>query len=220
LVYTQRGSSSISHFNKTNLLFALPMPLCSSFFFHYLPFPLGSSFPLPLSLFLSLFFTFPFLSLFSQPSKMKEPEALEQVVKHCYHCKSSNNRFAYFNNSNIGQPRYKCMDCLKFFTFGSESNCPKGRKYSKKRGVDPEDIRDLPRQCPNASCGETKDTPFRYYNNDSKMQTMLQMLALQAIIPHEDHHQWHKKIPCPQQASRSKDQIHQASKDHQKKQLP
>jgi hypothetical protein len=113
---------------------------------------------------------------------MKEPEALKEVVKYCYYCNSSNNRFAYFNNSDEGQPRYRCHDCSKLFTFGSESNRPKGRKYGKKKGVDPEEIRDLPRQCPNPSCEKTKDTPFKYYNNNCKTQLCFKCLSCKQLF--------------------------------------
>jgi hypothetical protein len=113
---------------------------------------------------------------------MKEPEALKQVVKYCYYCNSSNNRFAYFNNSDEGQPRYRCHDCSKLFTFGSESNRPRGRKYGKKKGVDPEEIRDLPRQCPNPSCEKTKDTPFKYYNNNCKTQLCFKCLSCNQLF--------------------------------------
>jgi transposase-like protein len=113
---------------------------------------------------------------------MKEPEALKEVVKYCYYCNSSNNRFAYFNNSDEGQPRYRCHDCSKLFTFGSESNRPKGRKYGKKKGVDPEEIRVLPRQCPNPSCEKTMDTPFKYYNNNCKTQLCFKCLSCKQLF--------------------------------------
>jgi hypothetical protein len=113
---------------------------------------------------------------------MKELEALKQVMKYCYHCNSSNNRFAYFNNSDEGQPRYRCQDCSKLFTFGSESNRPRGRKYGKKKGVDPEEIQDLPRQCPNPSCEKTMNTPFRYYNNNCKTQLCFKCLSCKQLF--------------------------------------
>jgi hypothetical protein len=102
---------------------------------------------------------------------------LKHAVKYYYHCNSSNNQFAYFKNSDKGQPCFKYKDCLLFFTFGLESNCPRGRKHGKKKVVDPEDIWDLPQQCPKASC-----VPFKYYNHKSKIQPCFKCLHYKQLF--------------------------------------
>jgi hypothetical protein len=114
------------------------------------------------------------------------------------------------------------MDCLNFFTFGLESNRPKGRKYGKKKGVDPKDIQDLPRQCPNASCGKTKDTSFKYYNNNSNTQPCFKCLScnqlfhMRIIINGIERYLVHNKPRAPRTKSIKSPKIPKGRNCHRK----
>lgn len=52
--------------------------------------------------------------------KAMEPEHLIGVVKPCPSCKKPKTRFKYFNNKNLNQPRYECLDCHCYFTYKSD----------------------------------------------------------------------------------------------------
>lgn len=54
--------------------------------------------------------------------KAMEPEHLVGVVKPCPSCKKTKTRFKYFNNKNMKQPRYECLDCHQYFTYKTEFN--------------------------------------------------------------------------------------------------
>ncbi|KAG0562327.1 hypothetical protein KC19_9G137400 [Ceratodon purpureus] len=49
--------------------------------------------------------------------KAMEPEHLVGVIKPCPQCKKLKTRFKYFNNKNLNQPRYECLDCHCYFTY-------------------------------------------------------------------------------------------------------
>jgi transposase-like protein len=49
--------------------------------------------------------------------KAMEPEHLVGVIKPCPSCKKLKTRFKYFNNKNLNQPRYECLDCHCYFTY-------------------------------------------------------------------------------------------------------
>ena len=49
--------------------------------------------------------------------KAMEPEHLIGVDKPCPSCKKTKTRFKYFNNKNLNQPRYECLDCHSYFTY-------------------------------------------------------------------------------------------------------
>lgn len=52
--------------------------------------------------------------------KAIEPEHLVGIPKPCPSCKKLKTRFKYFNNKNVNQPRYECLDCHCYFTYKSE----------------------------------------------------------------------------------------------------
>lgn len=52
--------------------------------------------------------------------KAMEPEHLIGILKPCPSCKKLKTRFKYFNNKNLNQPRYECLDCHCYFTYKSE----------------------------------------------------------------------------------------------------
>lgn len=52
--------------------------------------------------------------------KAMEPEHLVGIPKPCPSCKKLKTRFKYFNNKNLNQPRYECLDCHSYFTYKSE----------------------------------------------------------------------------------------------------
>jgi len=52
--------------------------------------------------------------------KAMEPEHLVGILKPCPSCKKLKTRFKYFNNKNLNQPRYECLDCHCYFTYKSE----------------------------------------------------------------------------------------------------
>lgn len=54
--------------------------------------------------------------------KAMEPEHLVGILKPCPSCKKPKTRFKYFNNKNLNQPRYECLDCHCYFTYKSEFN--------------------------------------------------------------------------------------------------
>ena len=52
-----------------------------------------------------------------RPRSIFEPDHLCGVEKICPNCGSTKNEFQYFNNNSVLQPRYKCLDCTKKFTY-------------------------------------------------------------------------------------------------------
>jgi hypothetical protein len=66
------------------------------------------------------------------------------------------------------QPRYKCLDCKKYFTWGLH-NRPKPRHYKKERNKDPPELLSLPTQC--AHCSIVNEANFKYNDNKTSCDT-------------------------------------------------
>lgn len=107
-------------------------------------------------------------------------EPLEHVnrEKKCPRCNSINNcRFKYLNNHKSDQPRYECLACKAMFGIVPH-NRPAGRTYAKARNQDPEELRNLDKQCP--FCLTINNARFKYYNNHRvKREQQPRFLCLQ-----------------------------------------
>lgn len=57
-------------------------------------------------------------------TRPQEPAHLVGKEKPCQHCQSVATSFKYFSNKNLNQPRYRCSNCKKDFTYD-------GKKYKK-----------------------------------------------------------------------------------------
>ena len=57
-------------------------------------------------------------------TRPQEPAHLVGKEKPCQHCQSVDTSFKYFSNKNPNQPRYRCSNCKKDFTYD-------GKKYKK-----------------------------------------------------------------------------------------
>ena len=63
-------------------------------------------------------------SKLGSPTRPQEPAHLVGKEKPCQHCGSVATSFKYFSNKNPNQPRYRCSNCKKDFTYD-------GKKYKK-----------------------------------------------------------------------------------------
>lgn len=98
-----------------------------------------------------------------------EPEKFVNQEKICPYCNSKDAKFKFLNNGNENQPRYKCLSCKQFYT-NVQHGRPRGRKYQKKRNIDPPEWQGVDRTCKNPECGAQNNSRFLYYNNNNKNQ--------------------------------------------------
>lgn len=108
-----------------------------------------------------------------------EPPIYVDVIKTCPFCESTNAMFKFLNNKSIEQPRYKCLECTKFFTHNPNSRRrkhPQGylKAAQKNRPVSQVHVQDLHDNasvvCPHPECGKVGASKFLYYNNDKVTQ--------------------------------------------------
>lgn len=103
-----------------------------------------------------------------------EPIEFVNQLKTCPYCDSHECRFLFLNNGKANQPRYQCLTCKEKHTHvdpqKGTNGRPRGRKYRKKKHIDPLEWQGVDRTCTIPSCGVQNNASFLYYNNQNKSQ--------------------------------------------------
>lgn len=109
-----------------------------------------------------------------RPKTAMEPAVYVGVTKTCPFCSSVEVEYKFLNNNKIEQPRYRCVECKKLFTYNPGSRRkrhPQGYLKIASNDVASQGLPDNATvMCLNPSCGKVGTSRFLFYNNGKVTQ--------------------------------------------------
>ena len=109
-----------------------------------------------------------------RPKTAMEPAVYVGVTKTCPFCSSVDVEFKFLNNNKEEQPRYRCVQCKKLFTYNPGSRRrrhPKGYLKIASSDLASQKLPDNATvSCLNPSCGKVGNSRFLFFNNGKVTQ--------------------------------------------------